>query len=444
MPHSNRHKPSDNVEFLPSALEVLETPPAPFGRIIAITISVFFGLLILWSIWGTVDIVVVAEGQAFPTGKVKSIQPLETGVVRAIHVEDGQKVRQGELLLELDPTETSANLESLKSDLVQAKVDAALGAAMLNENSTDAYELPEETPLPFAVNNQVLLKEAVGRFNASLASIDAETEQQEAIIRASEIEKAKLVRTLPLVEERLGDLSDLMQKGLAEKPDVLQLQLQAIEMQAQIDNLVETRKQAEASLNTLKARSSETIAVYRADAAERRQNALTRIISLEQSVKKETHRQHYRQLRAPVDSFVDKLAITTIGAVVETGENLLSVVPTGAELEIEALILNKDAGFVDAGQEAEIKLEAFPFTRYGILRGKVQSVSSDVTMHEQLGPVYKAKVRIDTQTIEIAGDAVALVPGMRATVEVKTGRRWIIEFFLSPLLRYKDEAIRER
>ncbi len=440
----NKQKNIDSIEFLPAALEVLEKPPAPLGRIIALVMSVFFLLLIVWSYWGTVDIVVVAEGQTYPTGKAKVLQPLETGVVRAIHIEDGQKVGEGELLMELDPTETSANLESLQVQLIQSKVEAALGEAMLQEGKESDLALPPDASDSLVRNSKILLKDSVGRLSSSLESIEAQITQNKAALRAADIDELRIKETLPLVEERLEGLEGLLAKKLMEKATVLELKREVLEMRSQLQSLNETRAQRQAAIAALLAQRAETIATYRANAADRRQKALSEIASIEQSLRKENQRQLYRNLTAPVEGYVDKLTIHTIGAVVETGQQLLTIVPSDTPLEIEAAILNKDIGFVEVGQPAEIKLEAFPFTRYGVLHGKVKSLSNDAIIHEQLGPIYKAKVALDTQSITVAGKEIPLTPGMKTFVEIKTGKRKIIEFFLSPLLRYKDEAIRER
>ena len=435
---------SDAIEFLPAALEVLEKPPAPFGRIIAVVIGLFFVFAVVWAYWGTVDIVVIAEGQTLPTGKVKTVQPLETGVIRAIHIQDGQLVEKNQLLIELDPTETSANLESIQFELMQARIEAALGAAMLTLNPNGKLTLPQEASEELLINSRILLRDTVNRFHSSLDAIKSEINRSEASLRAAAIERRQLGQTIPLVSERLEAQEILLAKGITQKPMVLQLKQQKLEMEAQLEGVFEKEAEAQATIATWHARESETRATYRSEAANRRQKALSQITVLEQNYKKELKRQSYRELRAPVSGYIDKLAVHTIGAVVETGKQLLTIVPSDTPLEIEAIVLNKDIGFLEVGQEAEIKLEAFPFTRYGVLAGTVSALSYDVFMHEQLGPIYKAKVKLETQSITVDGRTIDLAPGMRVTAEVKTGKRRIIEFFLSPLLRYKQEAIRER
>ena len=431
-------------EFLPAALEVLETPPVPFGRIIAITISAFFVLAVFWAWWGTIDVVAVSEGRTIPAGNVKIIQPLETGVVRAIHVQDGDPVKQGDLLLELDPTESAANLDALHIDLAQARMDEAIGLALLQSSPETAFTPPEGAGALSTETARQQIIEEHNRHMSSLQTIRLDNQRLAATIRASEIEQEKLEATLPLIEDRLQSQESLLEQGITQKPIVQALQQEVIEMRAALRTAIEAGHEARASTEANISRIAELTAGYRSAATQKRVQAQRQISLLEQSIRKEQQRLNYLELKAPVDGVVQQLSVHTIGAVVNTAEPLLVVVPENTPLEIESMILNKDIGFVESGQVVEIKFEAFPFTRYGTVMGKLVSVSNDAIIHEQLGPVYKAKVALDSQQITVDDKAINLSPGMTASIEVKTGTRRIIEFFLSPLLRYKDEAIRER
>ncbi|MGB0782036.1 MAG: HlyD family type I secretion periplasmic adaptor subunit [Marinomonas sp.] len=434
----------DRYEFLPAALEVLETPPVPFGRIIAISISFFFLLAIIWSYWGTVDIVVISEGRTIPSGNVKIIQPLETGVIRAIHVKDGDTVKKGDILLELDSTDSLANLDGLKIDLEQALIDAQIGYALLQPDPTTALNLlPSVSPETVQATHDQIVEE-YKKHKSAIQTIKLDNRRIEASLRASKITYQMLKETIPLIEDQLNNQKSLLKKGFTQKPLVQQLQQEHIETKASLKSAIETGIEAEASIDANLSRIDELTANYRNQATLKRLQALRQISLLEQSIKKEEKRLNYLNLRSPVDGTVQQLNIHTIGAVVSTADPLLIVVPKDTPLEIESMVLNKDIGFLKSGETVEIKFEAFPFTRYGTVTGKLVSVSNDAIINEQLGPVYKAKVSLDNQEIGVDGKPIHLSPGMNASVEIKTGTRRIIEFFLSPLLRYKDEAIRER
>ena len=431
-------------EFLPAALEVLDTPPVPFGRIIAITISAFFALAVFWAWWGTIDVVAVSEGRTIPAGNVKIIQPLDTGVVRAIHVQDGDPVKQGDLLLELDSTESAANLDALHIDLAQSQMDEAIGFALLQSSPETAFTPPEDAGALSTETARQQVIEEHNRHMSALQTIRLDNQRLTSTIRTSEIEQEKLEATLPLIEDRLQSQESLLERGITQKSIVQALKQEVIETKAALGTAIEAMHEARASIEANTSRIAELTAGYRSAATQKRVQAQRQISLLEQSIRKEQQRLNYLELKAPVDGVVQQLSVHTIGAVVNTAEPLLVIVPEKTPLEIESMILNKDVGFVESGQVVEIKFEAFPFTRYGTVMGMLVSVSNDAIIHEQMGPVYKAKVALDSQQITVDGKAINLSPGMTASIEVKTGTRRIIEFFLSPLLRYKDEAIRER
>lgn len=439
----NWHK-RDQVAFLPATLEVLETPPAPFGRLIALVIAAFFILAVLWAYLGAVDVIAVAQGKIIPSGNIKIVQPLETGVVRAIHIKEGQHVKKHDTLIELDPTENEANIETLEFDLTQARLDQSLGKALLSNDPVADFEPPKDAPVPLARLTHSMLTDQVGKHQASLKVIRAEIRRSEALILSTEIETDKLQQSIPMIQERLQIQETLFAQGLVRKPIILGLKLDLLEKNSALKNMGASRTQAMAAIESLKARQAETIASFRANAANQRQSALRKIATFSQDLKKARQRRKYRALISPVDGTVLQLSVHTIGAIVSTSEKLVTIVPDDTVLEIEALILNKDIGFVEEGQEVEIKLEAFPFTRYGIIHGELKALSRDAMVHEQLGPVFKAKIALNTQRIKANGRNFPLTPGMNITAEIKTGSRRILDFFLSPLLRYRQEAIRER
>ena len=209
---------------------------------------------------------------------------------------------------------------------------------------------------------------------------------------------------------------------------------------------MERRRLAEITEATveLERRKAERAAAFAARVAKERSEAMRLAARLEQELAKAEERLRSRVLRAPVDGTVQQLAVHTVGGVVSPAERLMIVVPSDAALEVEALAANKDIGFVHAGQEAAIKVESFPFTRYGLVDGEVAHVSADAVADESLGLVYPMRIAMASERI-LVGDAwTPLAPGMAVTVEVKTGQRRALDFFLSPFRRYQDEAMRER
>ncbi len=464
---SQRARNNDELAFLPAALEIVETPPSPVGQVLAYVVIAVFCIALVWAIFGTVDIVAVAPGKIIPSGRTKVIQPFETGVVRAIHVQDGQPVKVGDALVELDPTMAGAELGHLKSDLMAARLEAArLRAAIAgNSDPTLDFQPPDGAT-----------REAIEMHRRFLASQSAEQQARIQEIRRQEAQKEaeretiratinKLSETIPLLQEKVNVRKYLTERELGSKLQYL-TDLQELVGQQQ-DLLVQKSRYREASeaVAALVETRIRTAAEFQRTLLDDLAKAEQKASGLEQDVIKAEQRTKLQYLTAPVDGVVQQLAIHTVGGVVTPAQALAVVVPQDSHLEIEAMVPNRDIGFVEAGQEAAIKIDTFSFTRYGLLHGKVLSVSQDAitrdkpqdkTSDKSQGTeqgssepkgqelVYAARVSLDRAQMQVENKLVNLSPGMAVTVEIKTGSRRIISYLLSPLLRYKQESLRER
>lgn len=435
---------SNELEFLPAALEVLETPPRPLARMTALAISAFFVIALVWSIVGHLDTVAIAQGQLVTTDRVKLIQSIDNGIVRAIHVRDGQSVRAGDVLIELDPTDAQANAETLKSDLVKAQLDVAVTTAMLSEEAETAFVVPAGASglLVEAARSQLLGE--VEKLDASLAMMAADIDEQRAAMEAYQTQLQKAKDLTPLIDERLHGLEELNAQNLVRKPELFATRQQKVENTSEISAARSGIKQAEARIGSRTSRLDEIKTTYRADALQRRAEALRKVASLDQQLRKEERRQADRALRAPVDGIVIGLSVFTLGGVVSTKDVVMRIVPDGSSLEAEVVVLNQDIGFVQKGQDVEIKLETFPFTRYGMIEGKVKEVWRDAIQDDKKGLVYKAELTLKQNRILVGDRWVPVTPGMAMQAEIKTGSRRVIDYFLSPFLRYRDESLRER
>lgn len=277
-----------------------------------------------------------------------------------------------------------------------------------------------------------------------LRQLDQSIVRRRAELQAIEEQVKKLRRTLPLVSERADAVAKLAASHLIARNTSLELEQQRIEIEQDL-------AVAEANARATQAAVGELTEERRAVQAEATRAALDRIAELETQVSSLSQERIKTErlatettLRAPVDGEVQQLALHTVGGVVKAGDTLLVIVPEGPALEVEALVLNKDIGFVREGQDAAVKLDAFPFTRHGALEGTVTSIGEDAIQHERLGPVYPVHIRIERNAIRVDGREVRLSSGMAASVEVRTGKRRIIDFLLSPVARAADESLRER
>jgi hemolysin D len=457
-------------QFLPAALEILETPASPVGRTIGATIILFFMLALVWAVFGHVDIIATASGKIVPTGRTKIIQPLETGIVSAIHVQDGDKVTAGQVLIELDRTVTQAERKHVIHDLIASQLDVARLTALRNNFDTGMIPLDLATPAGASDADMARTKSSMraqaAEQLAKLASINQQIEQKLAESQSITATIAKIDATMPLVEETATIRRKAMEIQYGNHIAYLDAQTRLVEQQN--ERLVQQRKlvEIEAARQALEQQIEQTKAAYEHQVLNDLSDAEKKVAELSQDLVKAEQKASEQILRSPIDGTVQQRAIHTVGGVVTPAQQLMIVVPTDSHLEAEAMISNRDIGFVSEGQQAEVKIDTFNFTRYGLLRGKVINVSQDAIVRDKPNAkagaakssgalsdssepdgqelLYSARVALDGTQMQIEDKMVNLAPGMAVTVEIKTGTRRLIEYLMSPLLRYRQESLRER
>ncbi len=459
-------------EFMPAALELQETPPNPLVRWLAWTLITLFILTLLWAIFGKVDVVASAEGKIIPGSRVKQIQPLDKGVIKAIHVKEGQYVKEGDPLIELDRTITAADQARMQQELHNASLNLAsseaLQALIADQQHNDQQPQKSQqknsqhkkpvaaSELALVVDEKLTLSaseillhqqktwEQWQQYQAQLSSLhSALTKAQSEKIANLETIK-KLEQTLPMVTKRATALHSLYQKNMASEAEYLELEQQRIERtqdlaaQQQIQQqLIAAINEAQQQINALKADTSSKLLAQIADSR-------NQIATITEELVKARDMNDKQILYAPVSGYVQQLAVNTIGGVVTEAQQLMIVVPEEENLEVQVMLGNQDIGFVQSDMPAEIKIHTFPFTKYGLIDATVTHISDDAILDEKLGLVFAMHLKMHKSTIRVEAKDVKLIPGMAVTAEVKTTQRRVIEYFLSPLLRYKQESIRER
>jgi hemolysin D len=455
------------LAFLPGALEIMETPPSPTGRMIGATIILLFCVALVWAWAGTIDIVASAPGKVIPSGRTKVIQPFETGVVRSIRVQDGQAVKAGDVLIELDPTVNAAERDHLYNDLLAEQLNIArLRAALAGGDKPVAGFIPPADADPALISTQrQLLLNQVTEHRAKIAALSRQQAQKEAEQATTAATIHKLETMIPVIQQRVDIRKTLMDKELGSKLTYFEILQLLIEQQEDLSVQKSHLNEAEAAVAAIHEIRGQAEAEYRHSLSDELAKAEQKANGLTQDLIKAEQKARLQLLTAPVDGVVQQLAIHTVGGVVTPAQSLLVVVPSDSRLEIEAMVSNRDIGFVHAGQEAEIKIDTFNFTRYGLMHGQVLNVSQDAVIRDrkqnrsenrQFGSQndtsepqgeelnYTARISLNRTQMLIDDQMVNLSPGMAATVEIKTGSRTIVSYLLSPLLRYRQETLRER
>ena len=461
-------RPDPETEFLPAALEIIETPPSPAGRIIAGTLIASFVIALLWACIGSVDIIATAQGKIVPTGRSKLIQPFETGVVHAIHVQDGQQVKAGDVLIEIDATISEAERDRLQKEYMTAALDAARLKASLStaDDPLTEFTAPEGAPDDQVTLQKSLLGSQVAEVRAKLAGLDRQIAQYEGNLAAVQSTIAKITEALPYLQKRAKARQSLADRQIGSRMDAYSAQQDLVEHQQELKVQQGRLDEATAQVASLREQRDQAEAEYKHKNLDDLTQAAQKASSLHEQFIEASKKFRLQTLTSPVDGTVQQLAVHTEGGVVTPAQTLMVVVPADSHLEIEAMVLNKDIGFVHEGQEVAVKIDTFNYTRYGLLHGRVVSVSQDAITRDkpadktdnkqQAGSeddssepkgqemVYSARIALDQTQMQIDDRTVDLGPGMAATAEIKTGSRHIISYLLSPLSRAGHEAMKER
>lgn len=436
---------SAEPDFLPAALEVIETPVSPTGRVTAWVLLVFLTGTLLWLVLGKVDVVASAQGRILPTEDVKLVQAVGTGVVRRIYVHEGDVVRRGQALIDLDPTVSSADEAQARKALLASELDVARNAAIAEALAGHGvrFAAPAGTPIEVAETQRHLIEAQILAVRSAADGMAAAEASARSDARAAGEQVRTYESTVPVLDREVAAMTGLSAKGYAPGLRLLELQRQKRSEEGQRDvaaaqqakGLSDARKFAQQRMQTLEEARQRALA----DLAK----AQNDVIQRREELTKADRRSRLQRLVAPVDGTVQQLAVHTLGGVVEPVKPLMVVVPEGA-LTVEAKVLNRDVGFVRSGQKVAVKLEAFPFTRYGTVQGRILSVSRDAVQDRQIGPYYVARIALDRAAIRTETGLAPLTPGMTATSDISIGSRRIIFYLVNPIEQIGKEAGRER
>ena len=492
-------------EFLPAAVEILETPPPPLPIALGATICLFALVALVWSFFGRLDVHAVAPGKIEIAGHSKVIEPLDPGKVAAFHVEAGQSVKAGDLLLELDPAEANADARAAKDaldaslaeiarrrygiDAVEVaqraeETEAAKGDAGTDDNSLAVLGGPVEDlagrtdlkiawddglPETFRLREEAVLRADLNQLSDALKAIDRQMAEKLATKKRLSMSIGYEQTLMVTLNQRVSTRQEAIDLKVGTKINLYDAKEELEKSQAQLASDEGQRIETDAALKELQSEKAKTVSQFIADNENKLAEASRKADEARQALAKAQARLARTKLYAPIDGVAQQTAVTTVGQVVTTGQQIAVITPNGGKLQVEALVANLDIGFVKLGQPAVIKVDAFPFTRFGVLHGKVIKIASAAIPEEeakralanaaaaanapQAPPtapgqaetfVFPVTVALDKTAMTIDNALIPLTPGMTVTVEIKTNSRRVIDYLLSPLAKIASEAAKER
>ncbi|MCE9785895.1 HlyD family type I secretion periplasmic adaptor subunit [Shewanella algae] len=439
-----RQSTEQHYEFLPAHLTLAQKPPSPFARLTAITLSIGVLAALLWAYWGKLDVQATATGRLVVSGRSQFIQSYELSRVMSIHVRDGQRVEKGVPLLTLDTLGVTQDITRLITQSEFQTNELIRYRTLLNDQPL--IQDPMFTALPAeqqALINENYLSEK-REFDATLASISAEMKVNSTSQAARQSDINALIQLTENISQRLAARKKLNQVKVIGHVEYLEQEKELLEVQRQVTQQRAELQVLKSQYQSLEERQTGFKAQKQREWLEKRRQAKLQLAALTQELSKVREREQLEIIRSPVNGTVQQLSVYTIGAVLQPAQNLMIIVPENSVQLAEVQILNKDIGFVYPGQSVTVKVDAFPYTRYGTIDAQLLSISRDSTTDEQLGLVFPAQVQLNKNNIVIDGQTVEFTPGMSVVAEIKTDKRRIIDYLLSPIREYQAEALRER
>jgi hemolysin D len=435
-------------QFLPAAEEIVETPPSPFGRVVLWLITALLIVAIAWSYFGKLDIIAPATGKVMPEGSIKTVQPASPGVVTEIKVSEGQKVKKGDLLIQLDDSIAKSDVKTAEQALAVAKLERDILAKTLT--GEDVAEAVNAADIPDNVKQHLIAlaesKVSASEVQKQLLSSGVSSAGQQ--VEAQKQSKRTAQDNLDKLRTREQELKKELETATPFNESSIRSELRSVQQQiASVEASLPTYDQQIAQAQTGVSEANSRLTAYD---AENKASAYTSIVDsekhiteLENTLAKAKQIVEQLSIRAPVDGTILSLATKTVGGVVSAAQPVVEVVPEGTKLVVDATVQNKDIGFIQVGQPVVIKVDTYSFQRYGYLKGVVKSISPDAINDEKQGLVYKMKVEIEGNETS-KNNTIKVEPGMSVTAEITTGKRRIIEFFLDPLMTHTDTSLEVR
>lgn len=402
----HNHKDSDNLkyDFMPEILEIIERPANKSGVIIIFSVFALMLAVILWSVIAKTDIVITAQGRVTPEGDIISVQSYAAGKVETVDVAEGQHVEKGELLIEMDSISQQTDIANLQSEILVLNDQADVYEKIISGTSVDEIS-PEQ------YNNKSK--------NSITAIIEAENEYRQSLEILDNSLKSAELEYNEAVNKRKNYESDDQYKDVLESQKKVEQQKQIEKNNAQL-NIDNYKSQHISSLNNSYAEIKNTL------------------LELSSQLKKISAANDYNKIYSPVAGYVNKMSVRTKGDIVNTYEEVLTILPSDVSLQMKAYVDNKDIANIHIGSEVRVKLDAYPYSDYGVVNGKVISISPDIYTIENVGNVYQIIVELeDNEKIDV-------ISGLTGTVEIKIGERSIISYFLDPLINGVDNIFKEK
>lgn len=408
-------------------------------------ITLFFVAAIIWANFARLDEITRGEGKIIPSSELQTLQSLEAGIVQEFLVHEGDTVKQGQVLVRLSDVQASSDLGANRARYLGLL--ASIARLQAEAEGKETVIFPED-----------VIKNAPGNVTEEMNAFHANRQQMQSQIN---IFQQQLVQREQEVRELTGRISDmhgvinlqqqekdmiapLVERGSAPKMELLQLERSLKERETELNGLESSLPRAQAAIEEAQARIKDIRSAAQAQAQSELAVKVIEMNEIRERLAALTERKTRTEIKSPVNGTIQELKVNTVGGVVNSGEDLIKIVPTDDQLVVEARVRPADIAFLYPGQRAIIKLTAYDFSIYGALKGELVNISADTIQDEQGNSFYRVRLRTDDPELKYKGQVLPIIPGMVASVDILTGEKTVMQYLLKPLIKTLDQAMTER
>lgn len=446
-PTETRQLSREALEFAPGLLSIQESPPPTLPRVMMYIMTVLFVILLMWAIFGKLDVVATAEGRLLPETFVKIVQPAESGIVKDILVHEGEQVKAGQVLMRMDSNITQADNRSIKNELTikslqLRRIDAELHNKKMHKRDEDPDDLYSQVFAQYRAHRLSYMG-AIAQEKATLNKVRFDLEASQGILE-------KLQKTVPMYQSIALKYENMAKEGFVGKVVAEDKQREKIEKEQDLQSQLANVSSLKEVISASEKRLTQITSNYLTELHNERIEMDSQHRKLKEEWNKIVYKGNLLELKAPQDGTLKDLATHTRGTVVSPGTVLMTIVPHDEPLQAEIMLKNQDVGFIHEGLQVMLKLAAYPFQKYGMIEGTVTHVGADAIddTTSQVMPAdmyrYKVMIKLHVQHLELENTRLKLSPGMQVVAEIHQGHRTVMEYLLSPVRRAWLEAGRER
>lgn len=443
-----RFLPHRDAEYAPVRFAAGIARPAPFGQALILGVLLFTIVALLWANWAVLDEVTTGEGRVIPSQQIQVVQNLEGGIVRKIEVREGEIVKAGQPLIQIDNSTFVSSLGELR-----AKYHGLVAAVARLQ--AEAYQKPLTFPAELlAEQRQIAERERhlyMARQNelqAQIAIIEQQVDQRKQELADLKSRQRSLAKGVQLLTEQVKITEPLVAQGVVPRIEYLKLQGNLNDSTRELDSVRLSVPRAESAIREANRRIEEHYLGFKAAAQKDLTEKQNEVAAVGEAIFAAKDRVQRTEVRSPVNGIVKQMKVNTVGGVVRPGMDLVEIVPIDDTLLVEAKVRPRDIAFIRPNQEAVVKISAYDFSVYGGLKAKVERISAD-TITETDGSgrsesYYKIIVRTDKNSLGGKEGPLPIIPGMVATVDILTGEKSVLDYLLKPLMKARERALHER